>query len=112
MTKLNFGRDINGFNAYAPSFSNVNFSATLAATTQQSLTVPSSSKSWVAVFSWSAGTDPWVAVNTNATSPVGSTFANTNSQLNPSSRTVNAGDIINIISKAGGDVGVSLYAIS
>lgn len=113
-TILNFGRDNSGFNAYAPMFAVDNYSATLAAGSAQSITVPSNNQAWVAVFSFTPGASIWVARNTTATIPVGATFASTSSILNPGARTVFAGDTISIITDTTGgcDVGVTLYAIT
>lgn len=110
MTPLNFGRDVQGFNAYAPKISDIKYSATLAASTHSTITVPSSAEKWIAVFSYEAVTNVWVAVNGTAAVPAGGTFATTTSQLNPPALTVYAADVIDIITaNATTDVGVAFY---
>ncbi len=113
-TKLLFGRDVQGYNAFAPDFAGDAFSATLAAAGNDTITVPSNFQNWIASFSYSPGSDCWVALNASATPPAGNTFAATTSELNPGSRKVQAGNTINIYNNgtASADVGVMLYAIT
>lgn len=112
-TLLEFGRDVQGFNAYAPPFSTNMFSATLQAGIEETMTVPSNFKVWNISFSYQAGTNVWVARNATATVPAGATLAATNSSLIPASRTVYAGDVIHMITdNSSAEVGVELYGIS
>lgn len=111
-TQLNFGRDTQGLNAYAPDFATNHFSATLTNGSAQTFTVPSNFSVWIASFSYQPGSNFWVASNTAAAVPVGATFASTNSELNPGARRVYAGDVISVITdNSSADVGVSLYAV-
>lgn len=111
MTQLNFGRDVQGFNAYAPNFSDKTFSVALAAAGNSTVTVPSSTQNWIAAFSYQPGSDIWVALNTSAAAPVGGTFAANSSELLPGSRKVKAGDTINFYNNGAStaDIGVMLY---
>lgn len=113
-TKLNFGTDIQGYNTFAPPVSTDKYSATLAASGNSTITVPSNFTNWIVSFSFQPGADIWVAYNTNAAAPVGATFASTNSELLPGSRTLLKGTTINLLNNGSGiaDVGVILYAIS
>jgi hypothetical protein len=112
--QLNFGRDVQGFNAYAPQTSGNKWSATITNGNETHITVPSNFQIWIAVFSYQPGTDVWVDLTgTTAAIPVGATLASTTAELNPASRTVFAGGKISIITdNTSADVGVSLYAIS
>lgn len=111
-TQLSFGRDIQGYNAYAPQFSTDNFSATLVNGVPESLTIPSNFKLWIVVFSYGPGTNVWVANNATAAIPVGATFASSTSFLNPGARMVKAGDVLSLITdNTTSDVAVALYAI-
>lgn len=113
MTQLNFGRDVQGFNAYAPEQADLLYSATLASGVNSTITVPVSATKWIAAFSYQPGTTIYVSVNGTAEVPAGGTFATTTSELNPSPRTVYAGDVIDIItSNVTADVGVALYVVS
>ena len=113
-TKLNFGRDVQGYNAYAPTPATNNYSATITNGNETHITVPSDSSVWIAVFSYQPGSNCWVDFSGGtAAVPVGATLASTNSVLNPGARMVNAGSKISMITdNTSIDVGVSLYAIS
>lgn len=110
-TKLNFGRDVQGFNAYAPQFATNHFSASLLNGAEETFTVPEDTDVWVVSFSYQPGTVNWVALNATAAVPAGATFASTTSELNPGARVVSGGDVIHVITaSATSEVGVSLYA--
>lgn len=111
---LNFGRDVQGFNTFAANAPDVKLSATLAAAGHDDFTVPSSFQNWIVSFSFEPGSNIWVSINGTAAAPAGATFASTSSELLPGSRTVKAGDIIDVLNSGAGaaDVGVQLYAIS
>lgn len=112
--QLNFGRDVQGFNAYAPATSGNKWAATITDGDETHIIIPSNYAVWIAVFSYQPGTNVWVDL-TGATAiiPVGATLAVTTSELNPASRTVYAGGLISMITdNASADVGVSLYAVS
>jgi hypothetical protein len=113
MIQLNFGRDVQGYPAYAPALSDLMYSATIASGVAQSITVPSSNENWIAVFSFQPGSDIWVSVNHTAAAPAGSTFASTNSFLLPAQLKVKAGDTISCFNNnaTGQDVGIALYAV-
>lgn len=113
MVQLNFGRDVQGYNAFAPVISDVMFSATIVSGTHQEFTVPSSSENWIAVFSYQPGADIWVSVNNTAAIPAGATFAATTSFLLPAQLKVKAGDSISCFNNntSSQDMGVALYAV-
>lgn len=117
-TKLAFGRDVQGYNSFAPYFADDAYSATLAATTDTTLTVPSNFENWIAVISVESGKLVWCALNTTAAAPAGATFASTASELiqstfpNLYARRVKAGDVLHFFSETGtANVGVTLYAV-
>lgn len=116
-TKLNFGRDVQGFNAYAPYPATDIFTATLASAGNASFTVPSNYSIWIVSFSFQAASDIWVAygkAGVTASPPAGATFASSNSELTPGSRTLNAGTVVNCYNNGttNGDVCVVMYAVS
>lgn len=113
-TKLNFQRDVQGYNAFAPLFATDRYSATLAAAGNATVTVPSNFSNWVASFSYTPGSNIWAAYNGTAAAPAGATFASTTSELNPGARAVVAGDTINFknTGSSSADVGVTFYAVS
>lgn len=122
-TKFSMAKDINGQNSFGLRFTDTAYSATLAASTATALTVPASgsiggSKTqtinlWLAIFSYTPGSSVWVANNTTAAVPAGSSFATTVSQLNPAARLVQAGDVLSFITgSAGVSVSVILYSLT
>jgi len=115
-------RDINGYNGFGLPFSLQKYSATLAASTDTSLTIPGGSSmgaitantynKFIAIFSYTPGAQVWVALNATAAVPAGSSFASTTSELNPSARQVEFGDVIHFISAdTAAEVGVTFYAL-
>lgn len=111
MTPLNFGRDVSGFNAFAPQPSDLKYSASLTSGSDDSITVPSSNENWIAVISCSPGASIWVSVNNTAAPPGAGTFAATDSFLLPAQYTVKAGDTISCYNNSSTtqDVGIALY---
>lgn len=114
MTELNFGRDVQGFNAFAPSFSDTKYSASLLSAGSDSITVPGTNTNWIAAFSYEPGAVIWVALNDTAAPPAGNTFVATTSELLPASRKVQGGDVIDFYNHGANiaDVGVVLYAVT
>jgi hypothetical protein len=113
MTQLNFGRDVQGMNAFAPMISTNMYSAAIASGDDQPITVPSSNQNWIAVFSYQPGADIWVSINDTAAAPGGGTFAATTAFLLPAQLKVQAGDVISCLNNntTDQDVGIALYAI-
>ncbi len=122
--KLNLTRDINGFNAFGLDFSDTNYSATLVTSTDTILTVPKissiggasyqdgSQPYWLAVMEYDPGTSVWVALNTTANTPGGSSLTATASQLNPSARRVKGGDILHFFTNGTGvSISICFYYI-
>jgi hypothetical protein len=112
MTKLRFGRDVQGLNAYAPDTSANKYNATLTNGAETHITVPSSNEVWIAAFAYQPGVTVWVDL-TGATAavPAGATLVSCTAELNPGQRTVLAGSKISMItSNTTADVGVLLYA--
>lgn len=118
-TKLAFGRDTQGYNAFAPAPSTNMYSATLAAGGNSTITLPTNVSTWIASFSYQPGSDVWVAYNGSAAAPAGSTFASNTSELLPGARLLPAlqndgktATTINLLNNGAGtaDVGVILYA--
>ena len=94
---LQFGRDQQGYNAYAPYPSTVKFRATITNGNATSTTVPSSFPLWIVSFRYYPN-DVWVDVSgATAGIPVGATLVATTSELNPSSLTLTSGTTISII---------------
>jgi hypothetical protein len=118
-TKLNFAKDVAGYNSFSPSPAVDKYSATLASAGNATLTLPTNANSWVVSFSFEPGADCWVAYNATAAPPAGATFASTTSELLPGSRLLPAlqnngtsATTINVYNNGAGvaDVGIVLYA--
>ncbi len=113
-TKFSMQRDINGYNGFGLQFSDTNYSATIAANTATSLTVPGNSTTtkFLAVFSFTPGGSVYVANNETAAVPAGSSFASTTSVLNPTARVCNTGDVLSFITAdVADDIQVSFYGL-
>lgn len=122
-TQYNPNKSIQGINGFGLPFCSVIYSATLAANTDTTVTVPGASpmgaiaanvkNKYVAVIT-SAAAATYMAVNATAAKPVGGTFASVTSGMLPTgqpyARYVNAGDVLHFISNAGSDVTVEFYA--
>lgn len=116
-TELNFGRDVQGKNAYAPQFATDAYTATLASNTEATITVPSNHAVWIMYVKMDPQVACWVSINDTAAVPAGSTFAASSSSLAVGTiefkRTVYAGDVIHFISSFEDcDIGVEFYQVS
>ena len=123
MTPFALSRDVNGYNGFGLQFSDNKYSATVAQTTDTTLTIPGDApmgavnnvtiNKYIAIFSYEPGSQVWVANNETAEIPVGASFAATTSELNPSARQVNAGDVLHFYTPdaTGAEVSVILYAL-
>ncbi len=121
-TSFAMTRDINGFNGFGLPFSIDKYSVTLDSDTDTTLDVPGTSSmgaacattynKFIAIFSYQPGADVWVSVNDTAAVPAGNTFAATTSELLPSARSVQAGDVLHFYTAdTTADVGVTFYAL-
>lgn len=110
---LNFGRDVQGYNAYAPAPSTIKFKATIENGTATSCTVPSSHQTWVVSFRYYPN-DVWVDVSgATAAIPVSNTLTATTAELNPASLTLQAGTTISMITAQDtADVSVVMWPVS
>jgi hypothetical protein len=127
VVKYNQERDINGYNGFALPPSDLNYSATLAATTDTTITVPNTTGMggkgiyytavWVAIITVTSGGSVWMSVNSAAAVPVGTTFAATSSILLSSGCCngfrLNGGDVLHFFSTpATNSVSVRFYSMS
>ncbi len=110
---LSFGRDAQGYNAYAPAPSNVKYKATLTNGNATSCTVPSNHQTWVVSFRYYPN-DVWVDVSgTTAAIPVSNALTATTAELNPASLTLQAGTVISMITaQTTADVSVVMWPVS
>lgn len=113
-TLLNFGRDVQGFNAYAPPPSTDGWSATIVNGSPTNITIPSNYENWIVSISPQSGANVWVDFSgATAIIPIGAVLSPTTSRLNPGPRTVKSGSNVSIITdNASVDVGIELYAVS
>lgn len=122
-TKFSMTRDINGYNGFGLKPSDTNVSVTLTASTDTTYTVTGANAIggnayqtkalWLAIFSIDPGDSVWVAVNSSASNPGGSTFAATTSFLNPAAIEVQEGDVIHCYTtQTGVDVSIRMYSLT
>lgn len=124
-TQYKLQKDVAGYNGFGLQFCDQKFSASLALTTDTSLTVPvngamgqalNSVNKWLAVIQVEANLSVWFALNATAAVPAGSTFASTTSDLIIGSQyygvEVKAGDVMHFFAPtAGTDILVKFYAL-
>lgn len=110
---LSFGRDVQGYNAYAPQDAPFKKSATLSAGVASSFTIPSSYPVWIVAFSPQPGANVWTDLSgATAIIPVAGTFGTTTSSLNPGQRTVLAGTSISCITdNTTADIGIEAWPV-
>jgi len=124
-TQYKLQKDIAGYNGFGLPVSDQKYSASLALTTDTTLTVPSTGSMgaalntvnrFIAVIQVEANATVWFAVNATAAVPAGTTFATVSSELIIGSqyfaREVKAGDVLHFIAPvAATDVSVVFYAL-
>lgn len=100
-TKLSMTRDINSYNAFGilPTYDIQRTS--LTANVAQSITVPSNYANWIAIFTYTPGSNIWVDFSGATATVAGSSFASGTAVLNPSARQVKAGGTISVITADG-----------
>lgn len=130
-TKFSMTRDINGYNGFGLIPTDTAYSATLAAATDTSLTVPHNASlggaafydkppvnfvqtngepTLLAIIVSDPGASVWVAKNTAAAPPGGAAFTATASALNPAAYEVRGGDVLHFYSvAANANVSVRFY---
>lgn len=95
-TKFNLTKDISGYNGFGIAFSQDGKATSLAANTEQHFVVPANYPNWIAIFSFTPGSNIWVDGINTATVPTTS-FASSTAELNPSARAVSAGQTLSFI---------------
>lgn len=95
-TKFSMVRDVNGYNGFGiiPTYDIQGCS--LAASTAQTFTVPDNYPNWIAVFSYTPGSNIFVDFTTTATVPSGTVGAIT-TVLNPAGRALKGGSTFSVI---------------
>jgi hypothetical protein len=119
-------KDVAGYNGFGLPVSDIKYSATLAATTDTTVTVPSTSPMgapantsnarFIALIHVTAAASVWFAVNNTAAVPAGASFALTNSELivggDYFAREVIGGDVLHFYTAASNVVAsVVFYAL-
>lgn len=95
-TKFNLTKDIAGYNGFGIVFAQDGQATSLAANAEQHFVVPSNYSNWIAIFSYTPGSNIWVDGITTAAVP-STTFGATTAELNPSARAVVAGQTLSFI---------------
>lgn len=103
-------------NDFGLTFSNMKYSATLAATTDTTLTVPGAAPRYKALIKVGVDAEVYVALNETAAVPAGGSFAATGSEMVPVNgelcREVKAGDVLHFYTAdATTDVSVVFYGL-
>lgn len=100
-TELHFARDDQGYSADSPQFPTDIYTATLAAASAKTITVPSNHPAWTMYVRVQPNGWVWCSRTTTAAVPAGSSFAASGSELIAGTieyrRTVFAGNTISFI---------------
>ncbi len=119
LTNFDFNPNLGGINGFGSEFSNTVREAKLAATTDTTLTVPSTSglgrignttPKLLAIFSYQSGATVFVANGATAAPGGAAAFAANNSVINPTGRIVYAGDVLHFYALAEAEVTVEFQA--
>ena len=124
-TQYKLQKDVAGYNGFGLQFCDQKYSASLAVTTDTTLTVPlngamgqalNTVNKWLAVIQVEANASVWFALNTTAAVPAGATLALTTSDLIIGSQyygvEVKAGDVMHFLAPvASTDILVKFYAL-
>lgn len=96
-TKFNMTRDINGYNGFGIIPTTDVYTGLMEVGVAQTVTVPDNYPNWIAIFSYTPGSSMWVSFDgVTAVAPTGA-FSASSSVLNPSARSVKAGQTISVI---------------
>ena len=119
-TPYNVNSYSKGVNGYGLPFCDTVFTATLDADTASAVTIPGNATlgptvyqidKYLAVFSYEPGTSVFVAVNGTAELPTDNDFEQSNSELNPSCKFVQAADVLSFIThNTTANVSVAIYS--
>jgi hypothetical protein len=118
-------KDIAGYNGFGLPFSDLKYTASLAATTDTTLTIPTVSvigaplnqkQRFLAIVSVESSGSVWCALNATAAVPVGATFAASTSELIVGgqyyAREVQGEDVMHFFTAtAATDISVTLYSL-
>ncbi len=121
-TQYNINTYLHGINGFGLQFCDTIYSATLAANTDTTVTIPglssigepySGNPKYAVLFNYTSGHDVFVALNQTAAVPAGSSLALTGSEQNPQGKFVQAGDVIHLITADSNvNVSVSIYSLT
>jgi hypothetical protein len=95
-TKFNMTRDLNGYNGFGIQPTYDIQGCSLAASSAQTFTVPNNYPNWIAIFSYTPGSNIFVDFTTTATVPGGTVGAIT-TVLNPAGRALKGGSTFSVI---------------
>jgi hypothetical protein len=94
--KFMMTRDVNGYNAFGVSQSDVIYGGTLATDTAGSFTLPSDYAKYIVIFSFTPGANVFVSSTATAATPTGA-IASRTVELNPQGRQYSKGTTISLI---------------
>lgn len=121
ITQYNINPVAHGVNGFGLQFSDTSYSATLAADTDTTLTVPGAQATgtqsaayakFYAIIKYSTDGVVWVANNQTAAVPAGASFAQTTGELSPECKYVKGGDVLHFITASSSiKVNVAFFAV-
>lgn len=113
-TVFNMTKDVAGYNGFGVQPTNTMYGVQLVQNVAQSIVLPNNYSNYLAIFSYTPGTNVFVAYNGNVAAAFTGTIGNVTSELNPIARQLLASTNISLFcpDTNGAYVGIIVYTVN